>query len=84
MVSNHQFISNDYLHAFNLKEIFAEYSIYYSDLHSPSEPLSSDKRQELTLKLAEIKSEMTMLVLKMKGSTPEAYEEISMPAVEMA
>jgi hypothetical protein len=84
MVVNHQCFSNDYLRVFDLKEIFAEYSICYSGLHSPIEPLSSEKRHELTLKLSQIKCEMTMLVLHMKGSTSDIDKDISMPAVEMS
>jgi hypothetical protein len=66
MVANHHFIANDYLRAFDLKEIFAKYAVYYSNLHYPDEPLSGKDRHELNLKLEEAMNEMTVLVLKMK------------------
>ena len=66
MAANHHFIANEYLRAFDLKEIFAKYAVYFASLHYPDEPLSSKDRHELTLKLEEAMNEMTLLVLKMK------------------
>jgi len=66
MVANHHFIAKDYLRAFELKEIFAKYAVYFTNLHYPSEPLSNKDRLELTLKLEEAMNEMTIQVLKMK------------------
>ena len=70
MATNHHFIAKDYLRAFDLKEIFAKYAVYYSNLHYPSEPLSSKDRSELMLKLEDATNEMTLLVLKMKETKP--------------
>ena len=66
MVANHHFIAKDYLRAFELKETFAKYSVYYTNLHYPSEPLSNRDRFELTTKLEETMNEMSVQVLKMK------------------
>jgi hypothetical protein len=68
MSANPHFIANEYLRAFDLKEIFARYAVYYSNLHYPSESLSSKSSHEITLKLEETMIEMTVLVLKMKAS----------------
>ena len=73
MVANHHFIANDYLRAFDLKNLFAKYVVYYSNLHYPDspEPLSSKERHDLTLKLEEVMNEMSLLVLKMKDFKPD-------------
>jgi hypothetical protein len=74
MTANHNFIASNYLRAFDLKEIFAKYAVIYSNLHYPSEPLSSQNRNDLTLKLEAAMNEMTLLVLKMKEPKPDSEE----------
>ena len=72
MVANHHFIANDYLRAFELKNLFSQYAVYYSNLHyQEGEALSSKDRHDLTLKLEETMNEMSLLVLKMKESKPD-------------
>jgi len=74
MATSQHFIANEYLRAFDLKEIFAKYAVYYSTLHYPTEPLSSQDRRELTLKIEGALNEMTLLVLKMKEPKPDSDE----------
>ena len=75
MVAHHHFIANDYLRAFELKELFAKYAVCYSNIHYPDgEPLSSKDRHDLTLKLEETMNEMTLLVLKMKETKQDACD----------
>ena len=73
MDNSQYFIAKDYLRAFDLKNLFHEYVVIYSQINYPDgeEPLSKKDRYELTLKLEETMNKITLLVLKMKEAKPE-------------
>ena len=73
MDNSQNFIAKDYLRAFDLKNLFHEYVVIYSQINYPDgdEPLSKKDRYELTLKLEETMNNITLLVLKMKETKAE-------------
>ena len=73
MVASNNFIAKDYLRAFDLKNLFHKYVVFYSQLHYPDsqEPLSSKDRHDLNFKLQETMNEMSVLVLRMKEAKPD-------------
>ena len=70
MTASQCFIAKDYPRAFELKNLFHKYVVYFSHLNyaDGEEPLSSKERHELTFKLQETLNEMSLRVLKMKES----------------
>ncbi|MFA6014668.1 MAG: hypothetical protein WC742_06325 [Gallionellaceae bacterium] len=69
MANSQYFIAKDYLRAFDLKDLFNAYVVYYTELNfeQPNKvALSAKDRQELTVKLQETLNEIDLVVLKMK------------------
>ncbi len=76
MDAKSRFIANDYLRAFDLKNLFHKYVVLYTQLNysENSEPLPSKDRHELTIKLQETMNEISLLVLRMKESKADIDE----------
>ena len=79
MIKNQYFIANEYLRAFELKNLFHKYVVIYSQLYYPdgNEPITHKDRQELTLKLEESMNEITLLAMKMKEAKQDTVSKKS-------
>ena len=77
MDNSQYFVAKDYLRAFDLKNLFHEYVVIYSQINFPDGEvaLSKKDRYELTLKLEETMNKITLLVLKMKEPKSENGSE---------